>query len=113
VKTYYKTFDTSDEKNNLLAVFKATQRLHLEVQDILQTYIDAKNGADHQLYPNITFQDYLDRSKIEFKKDLSDKTFDYIKSLNLTSSNIASMLKLLENQNYALIQFKSQLIFLL
>lgn len=112
LKTYNRTFDTSDEKNNLLGVFKATQRLHLEVQDIIQTYIDTNDGADHHLYPNITFQDYLNRAKIEFEKDLSNKTYDYVRSLNLNSSNIASMLKLLETQNHALIQFKSQLMFL-
>jgi len=113
LQTYKKTFDTSDQKNNLLAVFKATQKLHLEVQDMIETYIDANEGAEHLLYPNITFQAYLDRAKFEFEKDLSDKTYDYIKGLPLNSSNIASMLKLLENQNHALIQFKSQLMFLL
>lgn len=112
VKTYNKTFDTSDEKNNLLGIFKATQKLHLEVQDLLETYIDAYDGADHHLYPNITFQEFLNRAKIEFEKDLSDEKFEYIKSLNLSSSNISSLLKLLENQNHALIQFKTQLTFL-
>lgn len=42
--TYHKTFnsipDLNDERNNLLGVFIATQKLHLEVQSILQKYID-------------------------------------------------------------------------
>ena len=115
--TYHKTFisprDINDEKNNLLAIFKATQKLHLEVQLLIQKYIDKNNGASHFLYPNITFQEYLDLAKQEFEKGLSEKSYNDLKNnKNLTKSNIESLHKMIENQNNALTQFKNQLLFL-
>ena len=115
--TYHKTFisppDSSEEKNNFLGIFKATQKLHLEVQLLIQKYIDKNDGANHFLYPNVTFQQYLDLAKQEFEKSLSDKLYnDLEKNKNLTKSNIDSLLKMIEVQNNALTQFKNQLLFL-
>ncbi|OXB22985.1 hypothetical protein B0A80_13420 [Flavobacterium tructae] len=48
IATYYawssheKTFDITDDRNNLLGVFKSTQKLHIEFQGIIQKYIDEK-----------------------------------------------------------------------
>lgn len=115
--TYHKTFISSqnidEEKNNLLSIFKATQNLHLEVQLLIQKYINENNGANHILYPNITFQQYLDLAKKEFKKSLSDESYNNLKNnKKLTKSNIRSLLKMIETQNNALTQFKNQLLFL-
>ncbi len=115
--TYHKTFNTapnvSEDKNNFLGYFKATQKLHLEVQTIIQKYIDEKDGASHFLYPNITFKQYLDQAKIEFEKGLSDKLYKDFESNNtFTKSNYETFLKSLEVQNNALTQFKNQLLFL-
>ncbi|ABQ03943.1 hypothetical protein [Flavobacterium johnsoniae] len=75
--TYQKTFNSKpdEEINNLLAVFKVTQNLHLEVQSIIQQYIDDNDGANHFLYPNITFQQYLNVAKQEYQKGLSEKVY--------------------------------------
>lgn len=92
--TYHKTFnstpDPTEERNNLLAVFKVTQKLHLEVQAMIQNYIDDNNnGANHELYPNITFQHYLDIAKEEFEKGLSEKVYDELKNnKNYNKSNM-------------------------
>lgn len=46
--TYHKTFvspDITEESNNLLGVFITTQKLHLEVQGLLQKYIEEKNES--------------------------------------------------------------------
>lgn len=115
--TYHKTFISSqnidEEKNNLLGIFKATQNLHLEVQSLIQKYINENNGANHILYPNITFQQYLDLAKQEFEKSLPDESYNNLKNnKNLTKSNIMSLLKMIETQNNALTQFKNQLLFL-
>ena len=68
--TYHKTFNTKpdEERNNLLGAFIATQKLHLEVQSIIQKYIDENNGAEHLLYPNITFQNISMLLKKSMKK---------------------------------------------
>jgi hypothetical protein len=113
LRSYYKTFDISEDRNNLLGVFKVTQKLHLEVQLLLQKYIDENNGANHELYTNITFQEYLNVAKEEYEKSLSDKVYHDLKNNQIyTKSNIASFLKMIETQNNALTQFKNQLLFL-
>lgn len=113
LKSYDKTFDISEDRNNLLGVFKATQKLHLEVQLLIQKYIDENNGANHELYTNITFKQYLNVAKEEYEKGLSDKVYDDLKNNQIyTKSNIASFLKMIETQNNALTQFKNQLLFI-
>jgi D-hexose-6-phosphate mutarotase len=115
--TYHKTFnstpDTTEERNNLLGVFKVTQKLHLEVQSLIQKYIDENNGANHELYPNITFQHYLNVAKEEFEKGLSDKVYDDLRNnKDYTKSNIATFQNMIDIQHNALFQFRSQLLFL-
>jgi len=113
--TYQKTFNSKpdEERNNLLGIFITTQKLHLEVQSILQKYIDEHNGATHELYPNITFQKMLDMYKQEFEKGLSDKVYQDLKNNQIyTKSNIATFQNMIENQHNALLQFKNQLLFL-
>ena len=115
--TYQKTFnskpDFSEERNNLLGVFTATQKLHLEVQSLIQKYIEDNDGAEHLLYPQITFQKMLDMYKQEFEKGLSDKVFQDLKNNKLyTKSNIATFQNMIDTQHNALLQFKNQLLFL-
>ena len=112
--TYHKTFNSKpdEERNNLLGIFMATQKLHLEVQSLLQKYIDENNGANHELYPNITFQKMLDVYKQEYQKGLSDKIYQELKNEIYTKSNIATLQNSIETQHNALLQFKNQLLFL-
>lgn len=113
--TYQKTFNSKpdEERNNLLGVFIATQKLHLEVQSIIQKYIDENNGAEHLLYPNITFQQYLNVAKEEYEKSLSDKVYQDLKNNQIyTKSNTATFQNMIDTQHNALLLFKSQLLFL-
>ena len=113
--TYNKTFNSKpdEERNNLLGIFIATQKLHLEVQSIIQKYIDDNDGANHQLYPNITFQQYLIVAKEEYDKGLSDKVYHELKTnKNYTKSNIATFQDMIYTQHNALLQFRNQLLFL-
>ena len=108
--TYQKTFnskpDISEEKNNLLATYKATQKLHLEIQTLIQNYIDKNDGANHELYPNITFQSYLNVAKDEYERSLSDKLYDDLRNNeNFTKSNIESLQKDIDTQSKALSTF--------
>lgn len=107
-----KIVEPIEEKNNLLLNYKATQSTSLEVQRLIQEYIDDKNGGNEEMYPGITFQQFLDTMKSEFDKSLSDKLFNELKeNKDLTKSIIASMLKMIETQHNALLQLKTQLIF--
>ncbi|MHC0440267.1 hypothetical protein [Flavobacterium sp. 3-210] len=113
--TYHKTFNSKpdEERNNLLGVFITTQKLHLEVQSIIQKYIDDNDGAEHLIYPNITFQKMLDMYKQEFEKGLSDKVYQELKNnQTYTKSNIATFQNMIDTQHNALLQFKNQLLFL-
>lgn len=110
-KTFYSK--PNEERNNLLGVFIATQKLHLEVQSLLQKYIDDNDGAEHFIYPDITFQHLLDMYKKGFEKDLSDKVYQDLKNNEIyTKSNIATFQKLIDKQNNDLLMFRNQLLFL-
>jgi hypothetical protein len=114
--TYQKTFhsvpDTTEYKENMLAVFITTQKLSLEVQSLVQQYIDEKDGANKEMYPNITFQEFLHIAKDEFDKSLSDKLYQDLKGKDFTKSNIETLLRMIETQNNSLIELRNQLIFL-
>lgn len=114
--TYNKTFnskpDVTEYKDNFLGVYKSTQTLSLEVQSLIQKYIDEKGGANNEMYPNITFQEFLHIAKDEFDKSLSDKLYNDLKNQTFTKSNIDTLLKMVETQNNALIELRNQLIFL-
>ncbi len=114
--TYKKTFPNKpiepiEEKENFLAIYKVTQSLSLEVQGLIQRYIDKGNG-DKEMYPNITFKQFLDVAKDEFDKSLSDKLYNELRVGVYTKSNIESLLKMIETQNAALTELRNQLIFL-
>ncbi|MHC0447994.1 hypothetical protein ACWA1F_21480 [Flavobacterium sp. 3-218] len=97
--TFQKTFYSKpkEEKDNLLGTFLTTQKLHLEVQSLLQKYIDDNNGAEHFIYPDITFQHLLNMYKQGFEKDLSDKVYQDLKNnQNYTKSNIATFQKMID-----------------
>lgn len=115
-KTYQKTFPSTplepkEEKENLLANYKMTQNLSLEVQSLILSYIDKGNG-DKEMYPNITFKQFLEVAKDEFDKSLSDKLYSELRDAKYTKSNIDSMLKMIETQNTALTELRNQMIFL-
>lgn len=113
--TYQKTFNSKpdEERNNLLAVFKVTQKLHLEVQSVIQKYIDDNDGADHLLYPDITFQHYLNVAKEEYGKGLSEKVYEDLRTnKHYTKSNIATFQSMIDTQHDALLKFRNQLLFL-
>ncbi|MBD0723961.1 hypothetical protein B6A10_02080 [Flavobacterium sp. L1I52] len=113
--TYHKTFnsDLTEEKNNLLGVFLATQKLHLEVQEILQDYIDLYDGENHQIYTNVSFGQLLTLYKKSFEKELSDKVFQDLKNnKTYTKSNLKIFQNMLEKQQYNLLMFKNQLVIL-
>jgi hypothetical protein len=116
IKTYQKSFSSKlpepkEEKDNLLANYKMTQRLSLEVQQQILSYIE-KGYGDKEMYPNITFKQFLIIAKDEFDKSLSDKLYNDLRDLPMTKSNIASMLNMIETQNESLTELRNQMILL-
>lgn len=110
-KTFYSKPD--EERNNLLGTFIATQKLHLEVQSLLQKYMDENDGAEHFIYPEITFQHLLNMYKQGFEKDLSNKVYEDLKNNQIyTKSNIETFQKLINKQHSDLLMFRNQLLFL-
>jgi hypothetical protein len=113
--TLHKTFYSKphEERNNLLGIFITTQKLHLEVQSILQKYIDENDGAEHLLYPDVTFQHFLEIAKKEYEKGLSDKVYQDLKNNQIyTKSNIATFQTMIDKQHEDLLKFRNQLLFL-
>lgn len=113
--TYLKTFNSTlnEERNNLLGVFKATQKLHLEVQIMLQEYIDENDGENHEIYPNVTFAEILDLYEQAFEKELSEKVFQDLKNNQIyTKSNILTFQSMIDKQHHNLLMFRNQLLFL-
>jgi hypothetical protein len=114
--TYKKSFPSTppepvEEKANFLANYRMTQQLSLEVQGLVQQYID-KGYGDREMYVNITFQQFLDVAKEEFDKCLSNKLYTELEAMQMTKSNIESMLKMIETQNMSLTELRNQMIFL-
>lgn len=112
--TYYKTYhqkpNFDDERTNMLGMFRANQFIQLELQELMQKYIDDNDGADHEITPGVTFQKYLDAFKIECDKGLSEELFEDLKNNPIyTKSNIETFLKGLENQNATFTSLKGYL----
>lgn len=110
--TFQKTFYSKPhkERNNLLSTFIGTQKLHLEVQSLLQKYIEENDGAEHFIYPEINFQHLLNMYRQAFEKDLSTKVYEDLKNnQNYTKSNIETFQKLIDKQHNDLLMFRNQL----
>lgn len=115
--TYQKTFHSKppepiEEKENLFINYKLAQNLSLQVQKLIEEHINKNNAGQLEMFPNITFQKYLDIMKSEYEKCLSDKLYEDLKKLPLTKSAIETMMKSLNEQSNALTQIKNQILFL-
>lgn len=109
--TYHRTFDTTEDKNNFLVYFKVTQDLHLEVQSLLQKYIDNNNGANHRLYNNMTYKQCLNLLKNDFQTDYSDKVYVMVKNDKKMSKKMYStLIEKVEAKNKLLSDLKMNLI---
>jgi len=98
-----------EELNHLKVQFKATQQLSLEFQKKLENYIKENNASDKEMFTGIKFKTYLEDMKLSYQKNLSDKLFGELDTLDLTKSTIISMTKSLEEQSGALSQLQAQL----
>lgn len=101
-----------EELDHLKILFKSTQRLSLDVRQMIEKYIKNNNAENKLMFENATFGNYLKLMKESFKENLSDELFDKIDKSALTKTNISSMINSLEKQFKALqeIQLKMELL---
>jgi|SRR5690606_28840825 hypothetical protein len=113
-KTYAKSSNSerkkfTEGKNNLLVIFKITQRLSLEVQELIQTYINMGHINEY-IFENYTNEMYLDMLKKGFQTSLSDEILHRLNDLDLSEANIETMLRDIEIQKNNLQLIKNMLI---
>lgn len=108
--TYKKTFypKLKEEKEHLMVQFRATQTISNQVRENLEKLAEQNNWYDQELFPNITYRQYLDQMKSSYENSLSEQTFEKIQNGNFTKSIILSMTRSLEQQFEALQLMKTQ-----
>lgn len=94
----------NEEKKNLLIQFRSNQRLSQELKGQLQDYAAANLAYHEHIYPGITYSEYIKALEDSLNTNLSDELYERTAKLELTTSNIQSMLKSLEAQFNALIE---------
>jgi len=109
--TYQKTFlaKPKEEKEHLLSLFYATQKISKQVQEDLTQYAVQYNTLGIELYPGITYDIYISSMKDAYNTNLSDDLYNKIKNEKLTKSVISSMAKSLEKQLESLQLMQSEI----
>lgn len=110
IATFYYSFyrRPTPELNNLKALYRATQRLSLSVQQDIEEYANRTNSWDNLMFEGITFRTYLSQMKNSYNENLSNKLFDSLTELKLSRPNIKSMTSSLETQQSSLLQMHSK-----
>lgn len=98
-----------EEMNNLKAHFRMNQKLSIEIQNMLEKYINENQAAKEIFFENMTFSKYLDYVKSEHESCLSENVYETISEPIYTRSNIESMLASLQNQNTNLLMVRNLL----
>lgn len=98
-----------EEMNNLKAHFRMNQKLSIEIQNMLEKYINENQAAKEIFFENMTFSKYLDYVKSEYESCLSENVYETISEPIYTRANIESMLPSLQNQNTNLLMVRNLL----
>ena len=104
-KTYKKDHidKPQEEKLHLLAQFRATQTLSNNVYRDLYNYVEKHNAFEEFMWPDITYNTYLESIRNSQKENLSDELYEKVLNMqDIPSMTIASMCKSLETQFDAL-----------
>lgn len=99
-RTFKKDYEEkpNEEMQHLLVQFKATQTLSRQTYAKLHALAEEKDYFDEFIFPNITYRRYLDEMLKSQEDNLSDKLYDQLLAVKLTSPTIQSMTKSLEVQ---------------
>ncbi len=106
--TEIKLPEPKEELESLKVHFLMNQKLSLEIQEILEDYINENNASEKLIFENMSFSKYLNFVREEHENGLSDKAYQML-SLQLTRPIIESMSLSLQNQYNNLTMVKNML----
>ena len=106
--TEIKLPEPKEELESLKVHFLMNQKLSLEIQEILEDYINENNASEKLIFENMSFSRYLNFVREEHENGLSDKAYQML-SLQLTRPIIESMSLSLQNQYNNLTMVKNML----
>lgn len=87
-----------EEIDNLKVLFKVNQKLSIEIQEMLKSYIQKYQASDKFLFENITFSNYLNLLQSGYEECLSEKVYNSLSEPTYTRANIESMNSSLQTQ---------------
>ncbi|MBP1223371.1 hypothetical protein [Flavobacterium sp. 1355] len=91
--------EPNEEMESLKVSFKVNQKMSLEIQDLLEKYIESNQCHDELFFQQMTFSNYLQFVKDDYKECLSDEVYEGNLSNDIyTRPIIASMSNSLQNQ---------------
>lgn len=91
--------EPNEEMESLKVSFKVNQKISLEIQDLLGKYIENNQCSDELFFNQMTFSNYLQFVKDDYKECLSDEVYERTISKDIyTRPIIASMSNSLQNQ---------------
>lgn len=101
---YFLSKNTNTERNHLLILFKANQRLSKKIQEELEKFIEEFNASNAIAFPerNITYGTWLELMSEEYKSNLSDELYDSVRKMKISKPALLSMTDSLNKQNEAL-----------
>lgn len=104
VVIYFLSKNTNAERNHLLILFKANQRLSKKIQEELEKFIEEFNASNAIAFPerNITYGTWLELMSEEYKSYLSDERYDSVRKMKVSKPALLSMIDSLNKQNEAL-----------
>ncbi|TDW52691.1 hypothetical protein EV144_1011382 [Flavobacterium sp. 270] len=103
-----KFIEPKEEMDNLKINFKVNQKTSLEVQDLLEKYIEKNNCSNQLFFQNLTFAKYLEFIKSNYEECLSETIYQRTLSNEIyTRPIIESMTSSLQNQYNNLLLVKN------
>lgn len=91
--------EPNEEMDNLRINFRMNQKISLEVQDLLEKYIEKNNCSEELFFQNLTFSKYLEFVKNNYEECLSEKVYNKTLLNEIyTRSIIENMSNSLQNQ---------------
>lgn len=82
------------------------QKIYLETQDLIETYINKNSAGKEIIFDNVTYEYYLAKMKVEYQRCNSNEAYENVLTLPLSKSNIDSMMDSLKVQYNSLTQLK-------
>lgn len=103
-----KFLEPNEEMESLKVSFKINQKISLEIQDLLMNYIENNKCSDELFFQKMTFSNYLQFVKDDYKQCLSNEVYEKTLSKEIyTRPIIETMSNSLQNQFQNLMMVKN------